>query len=43
MSSANEIISERHTLALNYYFQFHQLMSLALLEFLGAGLAGATG
>jgi hypothetical protein len=43
MNPANERIAEQHSLALKYYFQFHQLASLGLLAFLGAGLAGAIG
>jgi len=43
MNPANEKIAEAHSLALKYYFQVHQLASLGLLAFLGAGLAGAIG
>lgn len=43
MNPANEKIAETHSLALKYYFQIHQFVSLALLAFLGAGLAGSIG
>jgi hypothetical protein len=43
MNPANEVIAADHSLGMKYYFQAHQLLSLGLLAFLGAGLAGAIG
>jgi hypothetical protein len=43
LNPANEDVAKKHPLGLQYYFQTHQVLSLILLSFLGAGLAGAIG
>jgi hypothetical protein len=43
LNPAHEEVAKNHSMALQYYFQTHQVLSLILLSFLGAGLAGAIG
>ncbi len=43
LNPKHEDVAMRQSRKLDYYFQVHQLLSLILLSFLGAGLAGAIG
>jgi len=43
LQPAHEDIARRHTISVRSYFLAHQILSLILLSFLGAGLAGAIG
>lgn len=43
LNPLHEDLARQHPLVLQYYFQIHQVLSLILLSFLGAGLAGAIG